>query len=64
MPKIKLPDMLTVISLIGWVLSNLVGYSMPSLVCSCMATYHPSWKLSKLDKPDMRDATGEVGMSS
>ena len=25
-----------------------------------MATYHPSRKLSKLDKPDMRDTEGEV----
>ena len=31
---------------------------------SCTATYHPSLKLSKLDKPDMRDTAGEVGMSS
>ena len=31
---------------------------------SCTTTYHPSWKLSKLDKPDMQDTVGEVGMSS
>ena len=31
---------------------------------SCTATYHPSWKLSKLDKPDMRDTAGEVEMIS
>ena len=31
---------------------------------SCMATYHPSWKLSKLDEPDMWDTAGEVGISS
>ena len=29
-----------------------------------MATYNPSWKLSKLDEPDMQDTAGEVGMSS
>ena len=28
---------------------------------SCMATYHPSWKLSKLDEPDTWDTAGEVG---
>ena len=27
---------------------------------SCMATYHPSRKLSKLDEPDTLDAAGEV----
>ena len=26
---------------------------------SCMATYHPSGKLSKLDKPDMQNTAGE-----
>ena len=31
---------------------------------SCMATYHPSRKLSKLDEPDMRDTAGKVGTSS
>ena len=31
---------------------------------SCTATYHPSQKLSKLDKPDMRDTAGEVRMNS
>ena len=31
---------------------------------SCMATYQPSWKLSKLDEPDMQDTDGEVGTSS
>ena len=31
---------------------------------SYMATYHPSQKLSKLDKPDMQDTAGEAGMSS
>ena len=30
----------------------------------CTATYHPSRKLSKLDKPDMRDTTGKVGTNS
>ena len=28
------------------------------------ATYFPSWKLSKLDEPDMQDTAGEAGMSS
>ena len=27
-------------------------------------TYLPSWKLSKLDEPDMQDIAGEAGMSS
>ena len=31
---------------------------------SCTATNHQSWKLSKLDKPDMQDTTGEVGTNS
>ena len=31
---------------------------------SCMVTYHPSRKLSKLDEPGMRDTAGEVGTSS
>ena len=31
---------------------------------SCTATYHPSWKLSKLDKPDMQDTTGEIRANS
>ena len=31
---------------------------------SCMATNHPSQKLSKLDKPYMQDTVGNVGMSS
>ena len=30
---------------------------------SYMATNHPSQKLSKLDKPDMRDTAGKVGMN-
>ena len=30
---------------------------------SCMATYHPSRKLSRLDEPDMRDSAGDVGTS-
>ena len=29
-----------------------------------MATYLPSWKLSKFDEPDMQDTAGEVGTSS
>ena len=29
-----------------------------------MATYWPSWNLSKLDEPDMQDTAGEVGMNS
>ena len=28
------------------------------------ATYHPSQKLSKLDKPDIRDTAGEVRTNS
>ena len=28
------------------------------------ATCLPSWKLSKLDEPDMQDTAGEAGMSS
>ena len=32
--------------------------------CSCTATYYPSWKLSKLEEPDMRNTTGEVGTNS
>ena len=28
------------------------------------ATYLPSWKLSKLDKPDMQDTAREAGTSS
>ena len=31
---------------------------------SCTATYLPSWKLSKLDEPDMQDTAGEAGTSS
>ena len=31
---------------------------------SYMITYHPSWKLSKLDKPGMQDTSGEVRMNS
>ena len=29
-----------------------------------MATYLPSRKLSKLDRPDMQDTAGEAGTSS
>ena len=39
------------------------GGSTPQ-ISSCTATYHPSRKLSKLDKPDMQDTDGEVGTSS
>ena len=28
------------------------------------ATYHSSWKLFKLDEPDIRDIAGEVGTNS
>ena len=28
------------------------------------AIYLPSWKLSKLDEPDMQDTAGEAGMST
>ena len=31
---------------------------------SYTATYHPSRKLSRLDKRDMQDTAGEVGISS
>ena len=31
---------------------------------SCTDIYHPSWKLSKLNEPDMWNTVGEVGMSS
>ena len=31
---------------------------------SYTATNHPSWKVSKLDKPDMWDTAGDVGTSS
>ena len=31
---------------------------------SYTATYLPSWKLSKLDEPEMQDTAGEAGMSS
>ena len=31
---------------------------------SCMATYHPSGKLPKLDEPDMRGTAAEVGTNS
>ena len=30
----------------------------------CMVTYYPSWKLSKLDQPDMQSTAGEIGTSS
>ena len=30
------------------------------IISSCTATYHPSWKLFKLDEPDMQDTAGEV----
>ena len=39
------------------------GVSTPES-SSCTATYHPSWKLSTLDEPDMRDTAGEVGTNS
>ena len=31
---------------------------------SCLSTYHPSRKLSKLDESDTRDTAGEVGTGS
>ena len=31
---------------------------------NCTATYLPSWKLSKLDEPDMQETAGEAGTSS
>ena len=30
---------------------------------SCTATNLPSWKLSKLEEPDMQDTAGEAGTS-
>ena len=39
------------------------GGSLPQS-SSCTDIYHPSRKLSKLDKPDMRDTAGEVGTNS
>ena len=47
----------------------LCGVLPPGLVhyClqqSCVVAINPSWKLSKLDKPDTRDTAGEVGTSS
>ena len=39
------------------------GGSTPQ-ASSCTATFHPSQKLFKLDKPDMWDTAGEVGMNS
>ena len=36
----------------------------PPQSSSCTATYHPSWKLLKLDEPDTQDTAGEVGTSS
>ena len=36
----------------------------PHKAVAVRQTYHPSWKLSKLDEPDMRDTAGDVGTSS
>ena len=36
----------------------------PPQSSSCTATYYTSWKLSKLDEPDIRDTAGEVKTSS
>ena len=36
----------------------------PSQSSSYTATYHPSWKISKLGKPDTRVTAGEVGTNS
>ena len=44
-------------------IEQILGDSTPQS-SSCTATYHPSRKLSKLDKPDMRDTAGEFGTSS
>ena len=56
------------VQLVFWIYhprENIIGRSMSTLQnSSCMATYHLSWKLSKLDKPDMRDTVGEVRMNS
>ena len=40
-----------------------LGSSTPQS-SSYTATYHPSWKLSKLDEPDMQNTAGEVGTNS
>ena len=44
------------------ILNNIVGSTPQST--SCTATHHSLWKLSKLNKPDMRDTAGEVRTSS
>ena len=36
----------------------------PHKAAAYMATYLPSWKLSKLDEPGMQDTAGEAGKSS
>ena len=46
-----------------WVILNHPGDSTPQS-SSGTATNHPSWKLSKLDEPDMQDTAREVWMSS
>ena len=44
-------------------IEQVLGGSTPQS-SGCTATYYPSWKLSKLDEPDMWDTTGEVGTNS
>ena len=39
------------------------GGSIPQS-SSCTTSYHPSWKLSKLDEPDMWNTAWEVGANS
>ena len=46
-----------------WAILNNSWGNTP-LSTNCTATYLPSWKLSKLDVPDMQDTVGEAGASS
>ena len=48
----------------GWQQLHKNAASNTPQCSSCMATNHPSWKLSKLDEPDMQDTPGKVGTSS
>ena len=43
--------------------SYMISHNTPQST-SRTATYLPSWKLSKLDEPDMQDTAGEAGTSS
>ena len=42
---------------------ELVLETAPHKNSSCTIS-HPSWKLSKLDEPDIQDTAGEVGTGS